>query len=379
MTSFEQFKDRPCPRWFAEAGFGIFIHWGIFSVPAWAPRGSAIDDLMRTRYDDMNKYLPYAEWYENAMRLPGSATAEHHRATYGDQPYTSFRPAFDDAAKNFDANQWAELFASAGARYVVFVTKHHDGYCLWPTKIENPWRPGWHTRRDFVGELADAVRARGMRFGLYYSGGLDWTARAEPIANLGDMFACVPTERSYADYAAAQVRELIARYKPTVLWNDIAWPSKAEVPKLFADYYAAVPDGVINDRWFAEESLFNGLRDPRMRSSFNAMMKARILASDGPQEAPSPPHCDFRTVEYGMGAIPVDKKWEACRGLGLAFGYNRNELPSDYLTGEGLIARHRDVRAKGGNLLINVGPMADATIPVEQAGPLLALGRTLDR
>ena len=216
-----------------------------------------------------------------------------------------------------------------------------------------------------------------MRFGLYYSGGLDWTVRPEPIANLGDMFACVPTERQYTDYAAAQVRELIARYKPSVLWNDIAWPSKADVPQLFTDYYAAVPDGVINDRWFAEDAFFTSLRDPAARKSFNDMMKARIAAADGPQEGPVPPHCDFRTVEYGLGAIPKNKKWESCRGLGLAFGYNREELASDYMTGAELIAMHRDVTSKGGNLLINVGPMADATIPVEQRTPLIELGKTL--
>jgi alpha-L-fucosidase len=332
---------------------------------------------MRNHYDDANKYLPYAEWYENATRLEGSASAAYHKANYGDRPYADFRPAFDEAARNFNADTWADLFKQAGARYVVFVTKHHDGYCLWPTQVENPWRPGWHTKRDFVGELATAVRSRDMRFGLYYSGGLDWTARPEPIANLGDMFACVPTERQYADYAAAQVRELIARYKPSVLWNDIAWPSKAGVPQLFADYYAAVPDGVLNDRWFAEDTFFTSLRDPAARKSFNEMMKARIAAADGPQEGPTPPHCDFRTVEYGLGAIPKNKKWESCRGLGLAFGYNREELPSDYMTGADLIAMHRDVTSKGGNLLINVGPMADATIPPEQSAPLIELGRTL--
>lgn len=374
MSSFEAFTSRPCPAWFRDAGFGIFIHWGIFSIPAWAPRGRAIHDLARDHYDDMNAHIPYAEWYENAARLPGSPTAVHHKSTYGDRPYTSFRPEFDEAAKAFDANAWADLFKAAGARYVVFVTKHHDGYCLWPTKVENPWRPGWHTTRDFVGELAEAVRKRGMRFALYYSGGLDWTARPEPIANLGDMFACVPTERDYCDYAAAQVRELIDRYEPSILWNDIAWPSKAQVPELFAHYYARVPDGVVNDRWFAEDTLFNSLRDPENRASFNALIKARIAASTGPQENPPPPHCDFRTVEYGLGAIPKNKKWESCRGLSLAFGYNRNERPEDYLDAAGLIALHHDVTSQGGNLLINVGPMADATIPPEQRAPLLALG-----
>ncbi len=373
------FSDRPCPAWYSAAGFGIFVHWGVFSVPAFAPRGQAIHDLMRTHYDDMNAHIPYAEWYENALRLPGSATQAHHRANYGARDYIAFRTDFEAAALSFDADAWADLFAKAGARYVVFVTKHHDGYCLWPTGVGNPWRPGWSSARDFTGELAQAVRARGMRFGLYYSGGLDWTARPEPIANLGDMFACVPVESAYADYASAQMRELIVRYKPDVLWNDIAWPRKADLPTLFAAYYSAVPEGVVNDRWFVEDALFAALRDPAARASFNAAVKARIANVDGPQENPAPLHCDFRTVEYGIGAIPADKMWEACRGLGLAFGFNRNERPEDYLTGDGLIALYDEVRAARGNLLINVGPMADGRIPDEQRQPLLAIGAHLAR
>ena len=377
--SFESFKDRPCPDWFQSAGFGIFIHWGMYAIPAFAPRGRAIHELMRENFHDMNKYLPYAEWYENALRLDGSATQAYHRAKFGNAPYSDFRRSFDEEARTFDANAWADLFEKVGARYVVLVTKHHDGYCLWPTSVPNPWRPGWHTSRDFVGELTSAVRARGMRMGLYYSGGLDWTARPTPIANLGDMFAAVPTERAYADYAAAQVRELIDRYKPSVLWNDIAWPSKADVPELFRYYYDAVPDGVVNDRWFAEDTFFNSLRDASACKSFNDMMHARILASTGPQESPAPPHCDFRTIEYGLGAVPKNKKWESCRGVGLAFGYNAEEQPEDYLTAEQLIELHRDVTGTGGNLLINIGPMADATIPTLQREPLLALGKVLKR
>lgn len=373
----ERFAGRPCPSWYEKAGFGIFIHWGIFAIPAFAPRGRAIHELMRDSYDDMNKYLPYAEWYENAARLDGSPTQLHHRQRYGNTPYTDFRKPFDEAATSFDADRWADLFLEAGARYVVFVTKHHDGYCLWPTDVPNPWRPGWNTARDFVGELAKAVRARGMRFGLYYSGGLDWTARPEPIANLGDMFAAVPTEQAYVDYAAAQLRELIDRYEPSVLWNDIAWPSKAAVPELFDYYYARVPDGVVNDRWFAEDTIFNHLRDPAARQNFNEMMKTRIRMADGKPDSPAPPHCDFRTVEYGMTAPPATGKWEACRGLGLAFGYNAEERDEDYLTPEQLIALHDDVRTHGGNLLINVGPMADATIPDIQKKALKALGKKL--
>jgi len=368
---------RPCPDWYRTPQLGIFIHWGMFAVPAFAPRGASIAELTRNDYDHLFARAPYAEWYANALRIEGSETARHHAAKYGSRPYDGFRAEFEAAAQAFDADAWADLFVAAGARYVVFVTKHHDGFCLWPTGVTNPHKPGWHASRDFVGELAEAVRRRGLRFGLYYSGGLDWTFRATPISDLGDMFACVPLDDDYKDYAEAQVRELIARYRPSVLWNDIAWPDAARLPRLFADYYAAVPDGVVNDRWLGNVALFTALRDPAIRKSFNASIKARIAAADGELESPPPPHCDFRTVEYGSGHAMGGTKWESTRGLGLAFGYNANEETQDYLTGEKLIALYNDVTARGGNLLINVGPKADATIPEVQRAPLKAMGRFL--
>jgi len=375
-ADFSAFASRPCPEWYARPQLGVFIHWGVFAVPAWAPTGVSITDLSRTHYDELFVRAPYAEWYENASRLPGSPTAGHHAKTYGERPYASFRDEFEARATAFDAGAWAGLFADAGASYAVFVAKHHDGYCLWPSGVENPRRPGWRSSRDFVGELAAAVRARGMRFGLYYSGGLDWTFKPEPIADIGDMFACVPTTPDYRAYADAQVRELIERYRPSVLWNDIAWPDKAGLPQLFADYYAAVPDGVVNDRWLAETGLFEALADPVVRRAFNERIKAAIAA--GREGTPAPPHCDFRTVEYSSGE-GMKGKWESCRGLGLAFGYNANEPESDYLTGEALIDLYSDVTDHGGNLLINVGPRADASVPASQSAPLRALGKHIRR
>jgi alpha-L-fucosidase len=364
------YLGRPCPEWFASPQLGVFIHWGIFAVPAWAPRGRSIHDLMIEDYDNATALQPYAEWYANAMTIPGSPTATHHARTWGRAPYEDFRPLFDEASQAFDAEAWADLFVAAGARYVVFVTKHHDGYCLWPTKVRNPHRPGWHSSRDFVGELAAAVRARGLRFGVYYSGGLDWTFHHEPIRNLGDMLACVPTGEDYRAYAQAQLRELIERYEPSVLWNDIAWPDKRDTPELFAAYYAAVPDGVVNDRWFGERALFQSLRNEDARAAFNARMKAAIIASNGRLAGGAPPHCDFRTVEYGLGEIPADKKWEACRGIGLAFGYNSNEIDADHLDHAGFTRLRDDVLSQRGNLLINVGPMADGRLPDVQRAAL---------
>jgi alpha-L-fucosidase len=372
---FSQFAGRPCPAWYARPQLGVFIHWGMFAVPAFAPRGDSITDLSRTDYDHLFARAPYAEWYWNATRLKGSETAERHRRLYGDRPYQAFRPEFEKAAEAFDAGAWADLFHAAGAGYVVFVTKHHDGFCLWPTSVENPHQPGWRSRRDFVGELAQAVRARGMKFGVYYSGGLDWTFEPSPINDIGDMFAAVPLGEDYAAYAEAQVRELIVRYKPSVLWNDIAWPDAGQLPQLFADYYAAVPDGVVNDRWMGNRELFKSLRSPEVRHGFNAAIKAQLAATKGALENPAPPHCDFRTVEYAEGPAAGGRKWESTRGLGLAFGYNANEETSDYMTGEALTALYDSVTSRGGNLLINVGPKADAVIPDVQQAPLRAVGR----
>ena len=368
-NGFEAFQGRACPDWFATPQMGIFIHWGLYSVPAWAPRGRALNELLAQDYDNVCTLQPYAEWYANAIRVPGSPSAAHHKAQWGDAPYANFRDAFDTASQAFDADAWVDLFVRAGASYVVFVTKHHDGYCLWPTQVQNPHRPGWQSERDFVGELAEATRARGLKFGIYYSGGLDWTFRHAPIRNLGEMLACVPTVDDYRAYAAAQVRELIDRYKPSVIWNDIAWPNRADLPSLFADYYTAVPDGVINDRWLGEAALFESLRDPATLAGFNATMKAAIARGDGVMSKPL--HADFRTIEYGLGTPPVDKKWEACRGIGLAFGHNQNEIEADFLTHQDLTELRDNVMAAGGNLLINVGPMADATIPDTQRRALV--------
>jgi len=133
------------------------------------------------------------------------------------------------------------------------------------------------------------------------------------------------------------------------------------------------------DRTNPPGSLLESLRDPANCASFNAMVKARIaeVGVHGGSTS-TPPHCDFRTVEYTTGDHMVGKgKWESTRGLGLAFGYNAAEATDDYMTGPQLLDLYREVTAGGGNLLINVGPRADASIPDVQRAPLLALGAAL--
>src|SRR5215470_6790588 len=343
----------PVPDWFHDAKFGIFVHWTVSSIPAFAPpnkKGIGEVDLGNPESVAwMFKNTPYAEWYWNSISIDGSPAQRHHLAIYGaDYPYDRFVSRFLDLARGCDVDAWADLFARAGARYVVFVAKHHDGVLLWPSRHPNPHRTGWQAERDFVGELSRAVRARGMRMGLYYSGGIDWTFHGLPIDSLPSFLSSIPQREAYAHYADAHWRELIDRYEPAILWNDIGYPEKAAPARLFADYYNRIPDGVVNNRFM-------------------------LGAGEGGQ------HFDFVTPEYAVLDRILEKKWESTRGIGGSFGFNRAE-PDDYLlTAEEIVRLIVDVTSKNGNLLLNVGPTANGLVPWAQAARLLAVGSWLRR
>jgi alpha-L-fucosidase len=371
---------RPLPAWYDEAKFGVFIHWGMFAIPAFAARLGGISDAFKTDYDRAVALTPYTEWYANAIKVPGTPSAEFHQATYGDAPYEAFKEPFVGGLSAWDPAQWAESFRDAGARYVVLVTKHHDGFCLWPSGVANTARPDWFTSRDIVGELAKAVRAAGLRFGVYYSGGIDWTFNTEPLRTMADFMGSTPGG-AYPAYAEAQVRELIERYEPSVLWNDISWPADQDpLNRLFADYYNAVADGVVNDRWVCSSPTSNHLRTREARQAMDERIKARIARNPAAFDGiiPQPiPHSDFRTPEYARFPDIQAKKWEATRGMSHSFGFNRNDTEADYASAETLIGDFIDGVAKNGNLLLNVGPMASGEIPEPQARRLKAFGAWL--
>jgi alpha-L-fucosidase len=376
----ESLNARPLPAWFDEAKFGIFIHWGLFAIPGFAARLGSISDAFKTDYDRAVAMTPYTEWYANAIKVPGTPSAEFHRATYGDQPYEAFKEPFIEGLKDWNPAAWAGSFRDAGAKYVVLVAKHHDGFCLWPSGVKNTKRAGWFTGRDIVGELAAAVRAAGLRFGVYYSGGIDWTFNPEPLRTMADFMGSMPGG-AYPRYADAQVRELIERYEPSVLWNDISWPAdQAALNRLFADYYNAVPQGVVNDRWRAASPETRRLRTKAARRLMDERIKARIkrdpAAFDGIIPAPVP-HSDFRTPEYARFSDIQAKKWEATRGMSHSFGFNRNDTAADFASFETLLSDFIDGVSKNGNLLLNVGPRANGVIPAPQAARLKAFGAWL--
>lgn len=358
----ESVQQHAVPQWFHDAKLGIFIHWGLFSVPGWAPTTGNLPEVVEKEgWEAWFTKNPYAEWYSNSLRIDGSPTRQRHHALYGpNATYDDFAPIFDEAVTKWDPNEWAALFQAVGARYVVLVTKHHDGFLLWPSQRSSPFRQHYHTRRDLVGELTQAVRDRGMRMGLYYSGGLDWTFNDTVIRDFKSLFAAVPQDPAYVEYANAHWRELIDRYRPSIMWNDIGYPAAANVPELFAYYYNQVPEGVVNDRFMQ--------RPPRGE-----------LGGEGVVELPAGNHFDFRTPEYSSYDRTQEYKWESTRGIGFSFGYNQNEGPEQHLPVDKLVRMFVDIVSKNGNLLLNVGPMADGTIPELQRERLRELGTWLRR
>src|SRR5258708_4384978 len=322
------------PQWYADAKLGIFVHWGLYSVPGWAPLVHPSHDFAA---DDYIKNNPYAEWYLNVMRIDGSPTQAYHREHYGaDYDYYNFAPIFDREIQKWNPDAWARIFRDAGAKYVVLTTKHHDGFTLWPSSTPNPKLPPdrQHASRDIVRELTKAVNKHGLRMGLHYSGGYDWTFVPGPIRSAPDYEKVQPQSEAYGKYADAHVRELIQRYHPAVLWNDINYPKSGPPLELMAEYYNTVPDGVIDDRF--------GVK-----------------------------HSDFKSPEYQILDKISPTKWEECRGLGRSFGYNRAEGEAETIAPDELIYLLVDIVSKNGNLLLDVGPQAARTIPPLHTNPLV--------
>jgi alpha-L-fucosidase len=376
QPTFESVKQHTVPTWYHDAKFGIFIHWTISSVPAFAPTG--LGDIHKLFTEKSQEYVfahqPYAEWYQNSLRIPGSPVEKYHREKYGANfRYEDFGPLFNEQAQKWDPGAWAGLFRGAGARYVVLVTKHHDGFLFWPSQHPNPKMPNYRTTRDVCGELNDAVTTQGMKMGYYYSSALDWTFTTRPVQNFPDLLTNGPTSRAYAQYVENHWKELIDRYDPWVLWSDIGYPPNYNLAELFAYYYNRKPDGVVNDRWFQLPTfLYNPLGRLLLKQQMKKMMQSDAAAM------PKVPHCDYVTTEYVDYTKSVQYKWESVRGIGNSFAYNQFETEADYLQAPALIRMLVDIVSKNGNLLLNVGPRPDGSIPEPQVTALKGIGQWLE-
>jgi alpha-L-fucosidase len=382
----DPFRDREVPQWFRDSKLGIFVHWGVYSVPAWAPppgpegdggtrllhlfkiEAESMQDADRQRNQCLARLLEilgpenvaidkvleklvgenaYAEWYWNTSSISSSQTARHHRETWGDRDYTDFAGDFAEASSRWNPGDWASLMADAGARYAVLTTKHHDGYCLWPSEVPHPkgW-DHWRSPRDLVGEYAGAVRDAGLRCGLYYSSGLDWSLKGLPT--LPPFDAAILQSPEQIAYVDGQWRELFQRYAPDLIWPDIGHPRADDVHALLADYYARVPHGLVNDR-------------------------LQITDVAEPTR-----HWDYRTTEYFCPKRISEDVWEECRGVGASFSYNQLEDDeTSMLSVTELVHLLADRVSKNGNLLLGIGPRADGSVPEVQADRLRGLGKWL--
>jgi alpha-L-fucosidase len=322
-ANWESLKERPYPQWFKDAKLGIFIHWGVYSVPAYSNKED------------------YAEWYVRGLMLNDSLRTSYMKTHFGeDFTYKDFAPLFK--TELFYPDEWAEIFKNAGAKYVVMVSKHHDGYAMWPSK----YSPNWNSmdvgpKRDLVGELTNAVKAAGLHMGLYYSLP-EWTNPlhlwdTDPHRNIGP----------YVEkHMIPQFKELMSAYKPDLIFSDGEWFNTAEEwhsAELISWYYNMMgPDAIVNNRWGA-----------------------------GSQEI------GFLTPEYSSGITETDRPWAEVRGLGRSFGLNRFEKLEAYMTGEELIHFFVNKVANGGGMIINVGPKSDGQIPLLQQDRLNTLGEWL--
>jgi len=328
-NSWESLNSRPVPSWFSEAKFGIFIHWGLYSVPAYTQKGQ------------------FSEWYMMQIRADDTAARFYHDRTYAPGfRYEDFVHGFK--AELFDAAEWAKLFRKSGAKYINLVSKHHDGFCMYPSSYAWNWNSvdvGPH--RDFCMELRDAMEGTGVKFGVYHSI-YEW---------FNPLYRKDPEEYALK-HLHPMMKELIEKYQPWTLFTDGEWdhPSSVWHSTEFLTWLyneSSVRDYIVpNDRWGKET-----------RGRLGGNYTTEYGSIDGSRQ---------------IDDLVLDRPFEECRGIGGSFGYNRIENTADYLTPKQLLETLCSLVSKGGNFLLNIGPAADGTIPVIMEERLLQMGQWLE-
>lgn len=335
------------PEWYRDAKFGIFVHWGIYSVPAFAN-----------------------EWYSRNMYLQGTDEFKHHVETYGPHAqfgYKDFIPRF--RGENFDANTWAALFKQAGAHYIVAVAEHHDGFAMYDCTFSKWNAVNMGPQRDVMGELAAAMRQQDLVFGIsfhraehwwFMNGGMDFDSDvrdpaffdfygpAMPVAkDLHDRNSQPPPSQEFLDDWLARIRELVDKYQPQLVYFDWWIDQNAFEPYLqrfAADYY----------------------------NSGEARQQGVVIHY---KHAAFPEGTAVLDVERGQLTEIQPRVWQTDTSVSKnSWGYI---TPQEYHTADSLIDDLVDIVSKNGTLLLNIGPRPDGTIPKEEESILLELGKWL--
>ena len=305
--------------WWREARFGLFIHWGVYAVPAGVYKGEEVPSK-------------FGEWIMYKAKIP---VAE----------YKAFAKEFNPV--KYDPAAWATLAEEAGMRYIIITAKHHDGFALYPSAVTE-WDVADATpyRKDLIGPLAKAARDRGLKFGLYYSQAQDWVHPGGSKAHHDEPEGWDPAQRGDMDaylkeIAAPQVGEILARYRPDILWWDYPTWMTAERAETLLPLIRIVPGIITNNR------LGGGY--------------------DG----------DTETPENNIPATGfADRDWEVCMTMNHTWGYKVND--HDWKPVEDLIDKLCDIVSKGGNFLLNIGPTAEGEIPQASVERLKTIGKWMD-
>jgi alpha-L-fucosidase len=346
--TWESLQAYECPQWFHDAKFGIYTHWGPYSVPSWEN-----------------------EWYPRLMYAKedqgrGRMFYDHHKETWGDVSvfgYKDFIPLF--TAEKFNADEWAELFKKAGAQFAGPVAQHHDGFAMWDSKLTRWDAMDMGPKRDIMGELAAAVRARDMRFVTSFHHAFHWRyyepsygiensdTRDPEYAGINRIYPPLhepgaPESKEFLDNWKARVCEVIDKYQPDYLWFDFGWqqPGFEEYKKELLAYY------------------------------YNEAMKWGKEVVVSYKEDHLPEGVAILDLERGQMDTLSSRKWITDTSVGLK-SWCYIDAP-DYKSVNTLVDNLIDIVSKNGNLLLNVGPRPDGTIPEEQRDLLLGIGAWLD-
>lgn len=300
--------------WWRDARFGLFIHWGVYSVPAGEYKGQRFDHI--GEWIMLDGHIPVAEYRE-----------------YAEQ----FNPV------KYDPEFWAELAADAGMKYIVITSKHHDGFALFPSEVTD-----WDIAdaspygNDLIGPLREAARERGLRFGLYYSQAQDWThpggAKARHSIAGWDPAHDGDFDEYLEKIAVPQTKEILSRYDLDVLWWDTPVEMNEERAQKFLPLLKPYPKLIVNNR----------LVRPT-------------------------PKGDFDTPEQRIPGTGIEGDWETCMTMNRTWGYKFYD--HDWKSVETLLTNLIDIASKGGNYLLNIGPKSDGTIPQESIDRLRAIGK----
>lgn len=336
--SWESLEGAKVPEWYRDAKFGIFIHWGVFSAPA---------------FD--------SEWYPRNMYLLNNRVFKHHVETYGPQSkfgYKDFIPLFK--AEKFSADHWAELFRKAGARYVVPVAEHHDGFPMYDSSFTDWCAAKLGPKRDIVGELATAVRKQGLHFGAsshraehwwFYEGGTKFDSDVQDPRFAGLYGPARPRDTqpdpTFLNDWLARAGEIVDKYHPDLMWFD----------------------------WWIEQPVFQPYLQKFAAYYYNQAAQRNEAVAINYKHTSFPERAAVLDIERGILESPRPLFWQTDTSISTkSWGYIQNDA---YRSAESIVDELADIVSKNGSLLLNLGPRSDGTIPEAEEAILLDVGRWL--